>query len=165
VGSPDGHDKGSTDVALALASRSDPSGDGEVKGEVPAYAEMTGASIRGLGDDVELTVTFAESLPEKMPDEDTSMSVRFQLTGRDDAPYLYADGDKKGWAAGINAWDEYPGEFWMAGNKLIFRLPWDALGGAQRFEWYANDSWVETDLATTSYLFDEVPNLDRARYP
>jgi hypothetical protein len=159
------NDNGSPDLSRAVASRGDSSSDGEGNGDTPIYADMTRASIKGNGQSVELTVTFAETVPQVMPDGNTFMAVGFRFEGKRNKPYVYADGDKSGWTPGINSSESYPGEFSVSGNKMVFTLPWAALGGAQKFKWYANDSWVKSGLVTTSYLFDEVPNLERAHYP
>jgi hypothetical protein len=159
------NDNGSQDISRAVASRGDSASDGEGNGDTPNYAEMTRASVRGTGENVELTVTFAEALPQAMPDGNTFMAVGFRFEGKREKPYVYADGDRSGWTPGVSSSDSYPGEFSVSGNKMIFTLPWSALGGAQKFKWYANDSWVKSGLVTTSYLFDEVPNLERAHYP
>ncbi|MEA2497788.1 MAG: hypothetical protein QOH26_193, partial [Actinomycetota bacterium] len=117
-------------------------------------------------DEVKLTLTLAADVPDAMPDGNTFMAVGFRFDGKgDDEPYVYADADDGGWVPGTSGADTYPGTFSVEGRKITFVVPWAALGGAQKFKWYANDSWVQSGLVTTSYAFDEAPNFERAHYP
>lgn len=153
------------DPSRGYAARGDADSDAESHGDVPLYAEITRATVEGLGQNVRLTMTFAANVPQAMPDNNTFFNAGFRFDGpEDDDPYVYADADDQGWKPSTKS-GNYPGSFSVTGPKIVFELPWSALGGARSFKWYGNDSWVNSGLVTTSYSFDEVPNIERANYP
>ncbi|MEA2460399.1 MAG: hypothetical protein QOH90_576, partial [Actinomycetota bacterium] len=160
------NNSGGFDPSVGYAAKGDSDSDAEKHGDTPSYIEIVRASVRGIGEKVQLTLTLAGAVPTEMPDENTFYSVGFHFgRGGGDGPYVYADADGGGWAPGVNDSDSYPGEFSVSGTKITFNLPWSALGGAQRFKWYANNSWTHSGLVDTSYSFDEAPNFERASYP
>jgi hypothetical protein len=164
-GGSSGGKHGGAHLARGASSRSDADSDAETHGDVPAYTEITRASVEGRGNSVRLTLTLAAFVPDAMPDGDTFFNVGFRFKGKGhEERYVSADADQNGWHPSVRGSD-YPGSFSVSGATIVFELPWSAIGGPSRFKWYADDSWVHSGLVTTSYSFDEAPNYERASYP
>ena len=100
----------------------DGNNDAKKDGVTPSYAEVTQASIIGLGEDFKLTAKFAGDLPSAMPNDQTHMIVAFGITGDDEGEgYSFgAQCTPDGWTPYAGGKDEssseFPGMFKVSGN-------------------------------------------------
>lgn len=169
-GGPDAPSSGiDPSLARASAREEDPSTDAKTQGVTPRYAEVSGASVQGLGKNVRFTITFAGPVPSRVQ-KDQYMVLAFGITGRneDDGYALGAVNNDKGWepyagAKGEN--EEFPGSFEISGNTVIFEMPWTHMNGPRAFEWYASSGWYGKVANQTHWSFDAVPNEQAGRFP
>jgi hypothetical protein len=144
--------------------------DGQRSGTPPDYAEARAVDIQGMGDNFRVTLTFFDDVPMRMPTNETYMVISFGLSGRksDDGDYGFgARATEEGWlayAGSKGSASQFPGTFFVRGNKIEMNIPWSAVGGPRPFQWYASSSWFEHRAGVTSYLFDPIPN-GKADYP
>jgi len=165
----------SSEIDPSLARRTaivdDPPNDAKKDGVTPSYAELTEASIIGLGEDFKLTMTFAGDLPSSMPNDQTHMIVAVGITGAsDEEGYSFgAQATQDGWKPYAGGKDdgtsEFPGTFDVGGNRIEMIIPWDYIRGPRRFEWYAASNWFSQIAGTTHYRVDLVPNDGLAKFP
>lgn len=136
---------------------------------VASYAEATAIDVQGLGENLRITFTFAEQVPQKMETDQTHMFISFALSAERKGKKGYginAQGSSRGWQAALGMKDDaqrFPGTFFVRGNTAEFTLPWKAIGGPRPFEFYASASWFRY-AGTTSYSLDPIPNL-KGIYP
>ena len=159
------------DPSLADASSrvEEPGSDAKTQGLPPGYAELLSAEIRGLGEDFRFTLTFGGDVPERLP-EDTYMVMGLGVSGRNkEEGFAFGiNGDHKGWRPYSGAKGEpskFPGTFDIDGNQVIVVMPWSAVEGPRKFEWYANASWFQQIANQSRYSFDPIPNKEAARFP
>ena len=113
---------------------------------------------------------FAGKIPNSMPDENTFMIIGFALSGEkegDDGYSFGAQATSDGWQPYAGRRKEaagFPGDFAVEGKTIAMTIPWEFVGGARPFEWYANSSWFSHIAGVTSYMFDVIPN-NGGRYP
>lgn len=156
-------------LARATARVEDGESDSTKQGIVPDHAELIGASVEGLGEDVRLTLRFDGQVPEESPDDKTYMVVGWGIdAGGEDSWGLSAQATVDGWnvyAGGKGKTSKFPGSFEVDGNAVIMVIPWDYLGGPRRFQWQTNASWFRQLANTTHYSFDLCPDEDPAPFP
>lgn len=155
-------------TASVLVTEPDP--DADKSGVAPEFADILSTRVEGAGANLRVTIVFRGQLPQKMPDEQTYMVAGFGLTGPKDESQGYAFGasaDAEGWTPYGGGKDsrEFPGEFSISGDTIVFVIPWSAIGGPHAFEWYAQSSWFKSLAGTTHYSLDAVPNDGPAKYP
>lgn len=165
----------SSEINPAFARRTsiveDANNDAKKDGVTPSYAEVTQASIIGLGEDFKLTATFAGDLPSAMPNDQTHMIVAFGITGgNEDEGYSFgAQCTPDGWTPYAGGKDdssnEFPGTFTITGNQIEMVIPWDYIRGPRAFEWYAASNWFSQVANTTHYKVDLAPNEGLAKFP
>ena len=164
----------SSEINPAFARRTsiveDPSDDAKKDGVSPSYAEVTQASIIGLGEDFKLTAKFVGDLPSAMPNDQTHMIVAFGITGDgENEGYSFgAQCTPDGWtpyAGGKDDTSEFPGTFTITGNQIEMVIPWDYIRGPRAFEWYAASNWFSQVASTTHYRVDLAPNEGLAKFP
>lgn len=155
-------------TASVLVTEPDP--DAEKSGIAPDFADILSTRVEGVGPNLRVTIIFRGTLPEKMPDGQTYMVAGFGMTPPKSKAQGYAFGasaDTKGWTpygAG-NDGKDYPGQFSLSGDTIVFTIPWSAIDGPRSFEWYAQTSWFKSIAQTTHYSLDALPNGGPAKYP
>ncbi|MDQ4124530.1 MAG: hypothetical protein M3134_02875 [Actinomycetota bacterium] len=158
------------DPRTASVVVTEPDADADKSGVAPEFADILSTRVEGDGPNLRVTITFRGQLPQKMPDEQTYMVAGFGLTGPKGQSQGYAFGasaDAKGWTAYGGGKDdkEFPGEFSVSGDTVVFVIPWSAVEGPRPFDWYAQASWFRSLAGTTHYSLDAVPNDGPAKYP
>lgn len=164
-----------SEVNPAFARRTsvvdDPNDDSKKSGLTPQYAEITKASVVGLGEDFRMTLTLDGSIPQTMPDDKTHMIVAFGITGtRENEGYSFgAQCTQEGWAAYAGGKDDgnsgFPGTFFVDGNTIEMTVPWDYIDGPRAFEWYAASNWFSQIANQTNYRIDLAPSNGLAKFP
>jgi hypothetical protein len=118
-----------------LGSAADARGDHGVLG--PQYADLDEVSIATRGDSAIATVDFVGTLPARL-DEGEVMGVGIDIFRSDAAEsdyQLFADGGSDGWFAYLHTPEgfvKYPGSFSIGGSRMVFEVPWSALGGGPK---------------------------------
>lgn len=160
---------GERGVATASASRSDPSGDGDRQGDPPGYADIRRAAVTGAGEAVRFTIGVDDLIPRGGTGQGENLTASFHLRMRDgDEHQIYAIGSSSGWRADLDNSGRFPGRFALDGDRFLFELTWEHLGGVRRLKWLAQTSWTrsaEGPLDETDFAFDQVPEYERASYP
>lgn len=155
----------------ASAQITESQADAKSQGITPSYAEMTHASVEGLGKTFRITMTFAGDLPQKMPNDKTVMVVGYQMIRDDDEGYAFAaQASQEGWKPFAGGKEDrkqkdFPGSFEVVGNEIVMEIPWSFVNGAYPFKWLATSNWFQSLANTTHYKFDLIPNKDQANYP
>ena len=136
---------------------------------VPAYAEVVGCGIQGVGEQFEMHFEFNGAVPKEMPDKNTIMVIGFGISaGGNDTYGFTAQGNQEGWKAYAGAKDgarKFPGEFLIQGNKIIMRAPWSFINGPREFQWQINATWFRSVASTTHYSFDQCRNEEPGQFP
>lgn len=158
------------DPRTASVVVTEPDPDADKSGVAPEFADVLSTRVEGAGANLRVTITFRGELPQKMPDDQTYMVAGFGMTGPKGQSQGYAFGasaDTKGWTAygGGKDGKEFPGEFSVSGDTVVFTIPWSAVEGPRSFDWYAQASWFRSLAGTTHYSLDAVPNEGPAKYP
>lgn len=158
------------DPRTASVVVTEPDPDADKSGVAPEFADILSTRVEGDGPDLRVTITFRGQLPQKMPDDKTYMVAGFGLTGPKGQTQGYAFGasaDDNGWSpyGGGKDGKEFPGEFSVSGDTVVFVIPWPAVEGPRSFDWYAQASWFRSLAGTTHYSLDAVPNDGPAKYP
>lgn len=159
------------DPSLARATQNvdDGESDATKEGLTPPHAELIGASVQGLGDNVRLILRFGGEVPQESPDDKTYMVVGWGISAGGDESYGFsAQAGKDGWkvyAGGKGKSTKFPGTFKVDGNAVIMEIPWEYIGGPREFEWQTNSSWFRQLANTTHYSFDLCPDEDPAQFP
>jgi hypothetical protein len=149
----------------------DPNSDGTKEGITPSYAEITKASIIGLGEDFRMTLTLDGAVPDQMPNDKTHMIIAFGMTGsgNSDGYSFGAQCTQEGWNAYAGGRDdgngEFPGTFFVKGNTIEMTVPWDYVEGPRAFEWYAASNWFSQLANQTHYRVDLAPSEGLAKFP
>jgi hypothetical protein len=164
---------GAIDPALRTASVivTEPRPNAQTGGSPPPYTELVAAAVEGLGDRFRVTLTFADDIPAKMPDENTFMVVAVGLMGRhDDQRYGFgAQATERGWSAHAGGEGRtpkrFPGSLRIAGSEIEMTIRWRFIRGPYRFRWQANSSWFRSVAGANHYAFDAIPRQGEARYP
>lgn len=162
--------EGGSRYSKLSANVGEPQPDGEKSGSPPDYAEAKAVSVKGMGKQFRVTITFFGQVPPKMSSRDTYMVISYGMSGKnggDDDYGFGARASEEGWlayAGSRGSASQFPGTFFVRGNTIEMNIPWSFVGGPRAFQWYASSSWFETRDEQTSYLFDPIPN-GRSRYP
>lgn len=143
--------------------------DATSSGETPAYAELLEARVTGSTQTFVLDARFKRTLPERMPDEHTTMRVTFTLITTSNKRYSFiAQGSPRGWLAftqGTSGDEQFPGSLRVEGSRLQMELPWTVIGAPDRFQWLANATWDSSPPGGHAFSFDLFPNDGLADYP
>lgn len=165
-----GHGRGDP-FAAASSVVEDPVGD--MAGDpAPAYAEVVGASITGRGDTVEVVVSMGAPLPDRVGERDNLLAgVGIEYGGRMGGIAVSVQGTHDGWLPSIHrdgGQRELDRGFEIEGNRFVWTVPWDDLGGARRFRWGASVRWFQFesgDLSQATQAQDSAPGAGPATYP
>jgi len=115
-----------------LGTAADARGDHGVLG--PQYADLVQVNIASRGEAAIATVDFAGTLPAQLQDgEVMGVGLDIYRNGAAESDYqLFADGGSDGWFAYLHTPEglvKYPGSFSIGGDRMVFEVPWSALGG------------------------------------
>lgn len=145
----------------------DPTGDAGIQAK--PYGDATRVRIEDDGTRGRFTVELAAAIPAPLgPDEQLRVAVDLDHGGNDESEFqLFAQGNSDGWRAWLyeaEAAVEYQGTFQLGGNRLVFTVPWSALGGRKGGKL---DAFVEWDgpgtvIAETSREY--IPDRGQASY-
>ena len=156
-------------LARRSASAQDGSNDAQKEGLTPAYAELLGASIQGLGQQFEMRLDFGGNVPDRTEDKNTIMVIGFGISaGGNDTYGFTAQASPEGWKAYAGAKHKarkFPGEFRVEGQSIVMRVPWKFIDGPREFKWQVNSTWFKSVANTTHYAFDMVPDKEAAQFP
>ena len=142
---------------------------GDAGAGTPAYADVVAVSVEDDGTNARVTVRFAGDVPARLPENEVSgVGVDFyRSTAQLESDYqLFADGQPEGWYAYLQTPDgfvKYPGTFGVGGNRLVFTVPWSALGGARSGAFSAFADWTRS-AATNLAGEDHAPDLGSAPF-
>ena len=135
----------------------------------PPYADVVAVSVEDDGTNARVTVRFAGDVPARLPENEVSgVGVDFfRSTTQLESDYqLFADGQPDGWYAYLQTPDgfvKYPGTFGVGGSRLVFTVPWSALGAPRSGAFSAFADWTRS--ATTNLAGeDHAPDLGSAPF-
>ena len=147
------------DVASACAD--DFSRDLEGSSSAPSYADLRRGCLREEDARLTLEAGTVGTLPARVPDRNTHLTIGFELEPRSGrALYLAAEATERGWNAYLTRGDgrqRLPAPV-VTGSQVRIAVPASALGGAQQVRWRVESSWLRSTLTTTAYAFDDAPN-------
>jgi hypothetical protein len=151
-----------------VGSTSDRTGDAGAT--TPRYADLASVTVEDDGTNARVTVRMNGPVPATVPAAET-MGVgvdlyRTRLQNESDYQ-LFADGQPDGWYAYLHTpkgFVKYPGTFGIGGDRIVFTVPWSALGSPSNGAFGAFSDW--TRAATPSNLSGEdvAPELAHAPY-
>ena len=134
------------------------------------YADLTAVTVEDDGWNARVTVRFAGDVPSRLPgDEVLGVGVDFYRSAAQlESDYqLFADGQPDGWYAYLHTPDgfvKYPGTFGVGGNRLVFTVPWNALGGPRSGTFSAFADWTRAATPTNLSGEDHAPDVGTAAY-
>ena len=139
----------------------------EGSGSPPSYADLSRGCLQERDSRLVLEAFTVGSLPARMPDRNTHLTIGFELqppSGR--TLYVAAEATDRGWSAYVTRGDgrqrlQAPQ---VGGRQLNLDLPTSALGGAQQLRWRVESSWLRSTLVSTAYAFDDAPNGGSSSY-
>ncbi len=139
-------------------------------GSTPGYADLVAVTVEDDGTSARVTVTMDADLPARLP-EDETMGVGvdfFRTAAQVESDYqLFADGEPDGWYAylqGPDGFVRYPGRFGLGGRRLVFTVPWSALGGPRSGRFSAFADWTRAAMPANLAGEDHAPNLGTAAF-
>lgn len=136
----------------------------------PGYADLRTVTVEDDGTNARVTVTFDATVPATLPaDETMGVGVDFfRTTAQIESDYqLFADGEPDGWFAYLQTpkgFVRYPGTFGIGGRRLVFTVPWSALGSPRSGAFSAFADWTRDTVPTNVSGEDHAPNLANARF-
>ena len=144
----------------------DPAGTRTASGSVPPYVEIERASVKGDVETLNLAVRLAETVPQKMPDRDTSFRASFRLLTDEGGRYLLeAQASEEGWVASASGGtsEGFPGRLRVAGSEIQMEIDRRYVT-APTFRWLVNVAWTRT-RGGSAYGFDVAPEGGFVRFP
>lgn len=151
-----------------IGSVRDPAGDPEGAG--PAYADLREVEVADGGGNARLTLVMAGPLPSRVTDNETfGAGVDFfrSLTQNESDYQVFVDGSPDGWFAYLHDGERYlryPGSFALGGNRLVFTLPWSALGNRRNGRFSAFADWTRQAPGDNPFSEDHAPALATVAY-
>lgn len=123
--------------------------------DAPPYADLRSITLRDNGADLRVEVVMNASLPARTGSDETmgiGVDLYRRASGRESAYQLFADGEPDGWFAYLDTprgFVRFPGTFGLGGNRLVFTVPWSAVGNlyAGRFSAFAD--WTRRSSGLT----------------
>jgi hypothetical protein len=164
-GGPGGPSYGPFRVVGSVDDRAGDAGTG-----VAAYADLRSITVEDEGTYARFTVRMAGPIPARLPaDETMGIGVELYRTRlQNESDYqVFADGQPDGWFAYLHTPDgfvRYPGTFGIGGDRLVFTLPWSALGGASSGTFAGFADWTRAETPTNRAGEDRAPELTRQPY-
>lgn len=127
---------------------------GDHGNEGPTYADVVGVLLEDDGTRLRATVRMGGTVPvDPAPDETFGIGVDlYDRSGELESDYqLFADGGVDGWFAYLSTpqgFVRYPGRFSLAGDQLVFTVPWSSVGGRKDGWTKAFSDWSGTGGGT-----------------
>jgi hypothetical protein len=121
----------------------------------PAYGDLTRLHLEDDGIRARVTVEVAGNLPAQPGEgEHVAIGVDFLRDSGTESDYqLYARGNDEGWLAWLDTPSglaDYPGTFELGGNRLVFTVPWSALGGRRPGSLSMFAEWEQSRIAVVA---------------
>ncbi len=143
---------------------------GDAGSATPSYGDLVAVTVEDNGTSARITVTMNGSLPPRLPSNETmGIGVDFYraVTDLESQYQVFADGEPDGWYAyfqGPKGRVKYPGTFGLGGRRLVFTVPWSALGGPASGYFSAFADWTRAATPTNVSGEDHDPDLTYATY-
>jgi hypothetical protein len=143
---------------------------GDAGAGTPPYADLVAVTVEDDGTRARVTVRFAGAVPSTLPrDETAGVGVDlYQTAAQTESDYqLFADGEPDGWYAYLQTpkgFVKYPGRFGVGGDRLVFTVPWSALGSPSSGTFTAFADWTRDTSPTNLSGQDHAPALGKASY-
>ena len=143
---------------------------GDAGSQTRGYADLTSVTIEDDGTNARVTMRFAAAVPARLPaDETMGVGVDFYRTAlQTESEYqLFADGQPDGWYAYLHTprgFVRYRGTFGIGGNRVVFTVPWSALGSPSRGDFSAFADWTRTATPSNQAGEDFLPDIGHATY-
>jgi hypothetical protein len=152
--SPGGGQSGPAAPYRSVTTLNDLRGDADPS--APGYADLTNVGIEDDGTHARITVTVAGTLPTTTATDEV-MGIGVDLyrqgnTGRESDYQLFADGEPTGWYAYLQTpkgFVRYPGQFALGGGRLVFTVPWSAIGAPRSGRFSAFVDWTRRSSSVT----------------
>jgi len=121
----------------------------------PAYSDVTRLQLEDDRTRARLTVDVAADLPARLAEgEQMAVGVDLFRGGGTESDYqLYARGNDEGWLAWLDTPSglvDYPGSFELGANRLVFTVPWSALGGRRPGAFSVFAEWEQARVAVVA---------------
>lgn len=136
----------------------------------PGYGDIASVTVEDDGANARVTVVMAADVPARVPSNET-MGVGVDLfarPGQIESDYqLFTDGEPDGWFAYLQTpkgFVRYPGTFGIGGRRLVFTVPWSALGGPRSGYFSAFADWTRSATPANLAGEDHAPNLGSAAF-
>jgi hypothetical protein len=155
---------GDDDGRRSQGQLDDPATRRTVTGSAPAYVEIESASLRDLGRKLEMNLSLDGPIPNRLPDDRSTLRVTFSLIAKPAQRYsLVAQAAETGWHAFMSGSKDstFPGELRINSERLRMLVEWDRLGGRQPLKWNASLGWARG----SNSAFDIVPESGYASFP
>ncbi|MBW3663799.1 MAG: hypothetical protein KY469_11930 [Actinobacteria bacterium] len=152
----------------AIGQTSDRGGDQGLEG--PGYSDLVTVTIEDNGQEARVIVDVAADLPATLSEGEV-MGVGVNISRDPNAGesdfQLFADGGSDGWFAYLHTPDgfiDYPGQFRLGGNRLVFQVPWVSIGGMASGGFDAFIDWSQERTLLNAAASDRAPNAGRATF-
>jgi hypothetical protein len=136
----------------------------------PGYGDLAAVTIEDDGTHARVTVRMAGSVPARMPADETmglGIDLYRTVTQLESDYQLFADGEPDGWFAYLHTpkgFVKYPGTFGIGGDRLVFTVPWAALGSPSAGAFGAFADWTRRASPVNLAGEDLAPDLGHATY-
>lgn len=147
--------------AKELARTEDPTGD-SIGG--PPHADLIALAIGHSGPNMRVTVTLAAPVPTALaPGEVIGLGVDIYTGTNVESDYqLFADGGSDGWTAYLQTpqgFVKYPGTLRIDAERLVFEVPWTAVGAIRDGRATSFLDWSRAAVPTNVSSRDDAPDL------
>ena len=162
AGTSEGSDPvGSTSTEVVRVT--DEMGKATSRGDVPSYAEISQAEVRGTLDELTFHIVLAGRIPASIGRSETARVTVGILAENGDRYSLYAQGSQDGWAGYAVGGEAgpFPGELEVKQRRMTLSMPRDHFGSLPSFRWLVNVAFSKGN----AYGFDALPDEGYARFP
>jgi hypothetical protein len=134
----------------------------------PAHSDLVTVTFAEDSSTAVVTVEMGAGVPAKLTEGEVigiGVDVYPSAEARESSHQLFADGNADGWRAYLQTPDgivQYPGAFRLDGRRLVFTVPWSALGDPRRGLFTAFADFSRRSGAEQSR--DDVPDSGRAAF-
>lgn len=133
-----------------------------------AYGDIVELKVEDNGTRARVTVAVAADFPAPPPaDETISVPVDFFRGGKESDFQLFAQWNGADWRAYYTAGTtqkQFPGTFELGANKLVFDVPWSALGGRVAGTVSAEADWSKQGTVVAPASEDHAPDQGSAPF-
>lgn len=143
---------------------------GDAGSGTPGYGDLAAVTIEDDGANARVTVRMHGTVPATVPaDETMGIGVDFYRSAlQNESDYqLFADGQPDGWFAYLHTpqgFVRYQGTFGVGGDRLVFTVPWSALGSPAKGTFSAFADWTRRAEPVNRAGEDRAPGLGNAAY-